>query len=212
MAPGGILAAMETTAPLEHNPYQAPLARVEEARPSDADALFLVVAPRKFWIMMIGTVGLYSYYWFYKNWALLNRRHKTYWPVARAIFSIFFTHSLFEEVAESIRRRGATHAWSPRGLATLYVFSAIASQVCDKLAGRNIGSPFTDVIGVLLLLPIVFSLYEAQRAINVAEGDPTGERNRNLTAANFAWLAIGGIFWLLFVLGMYLMATGQLTE
>lgn len=201
---------METTAPLEHNPYQAPLARVEDAQASDADALFLVVAPRKFWIMMIGTLGLYAYYWFYKNWALLNRRHKTYWPVPRAIFSIFFTHSLFDEITESIRRRGATHEWSPRGMATLYVLSAIASQVFDKLAGRSIGSPFTDIIGVLLLFPIVFSLYQAQRAINVAESDPTGERNRNFTAANIVWLVIGGVFWLLFGLGMYLLATGQL--
>jgi hypothetical protein len=193
---------------MEHNPYLPPVARVEDLTQSDADAQFLVVAPRKFWIMTIGTLGLYGYYWFYKNWALLNRQHKTYWPVARAIFSIFFTHSLFAEVDAALRRRGAVHAWSPRGMATQYVVCSIASNICDKLAARDIGSPLTDVAGLLLLLPICGALYEAQRAINIAEGDTAGERNRSLTPANFAWLVLGGLLWLLLLLGLFVMATG----
>lgn len=196
---------------VEHNPYLPPLARVEDFAPSDADALFMVVAPRKFWIMSIGTVGLYGFYWFYKNWSLLNRRHKAYWPVLRALFSIFFTHSLFNEVADAIRRRGATHAWSPRAMATQYVVCSIASQVCDKLAAQSIGSPMTDAIALVLLVPMLGALYEGQRAINVAEGDPTGERNRSLTPANFAWLLLGGLFWLMLLLGLYLIATDGLT-
>jgi hypothetical protein len=195
---------------MEHNPYQAPLARVDDFASSEADAMFMVVAPRKFWIMIIGTVGLYAYYWFYKNWALLNRRHKTYWPVLRAIFSIFFTHSLFKEVADAIQRRGATHAWSPHAMATQYVVCSIASQVCDKLAGRGVGSPVTDAIALVLLWPIFGALYAAQRAINVAEGDPTGERNSSLTPANFAWLLLGGLLWLLLLLGLFVIATDGL--
>jgi hypothetical protein len=172
---------------------------------SDDDAQFYVVAPAKFLLMLIGTAGLYGYYWFYRNWALLNRKHKQYWPVMRALFSVFFTHSLYAEIDHSLTRRGAAYRWSPGVLATVYVVASIASHILDRLAGKNVGSPWTDLSSVLLLAPMVWSMLAAQRAINIAEGDPAGSGNRGITAANVAWLVLGGLLWLLVLLGLYLM-------
>jgi hypothetical protein len=61
-----------------------------------------------------------------------------------------------------------------------------------------------------LLVPVVWALYRAQCAANVADGDPSGETNSSITAANIAWLVFGGIMWALTALGWYAILTGQL--
>jgi hypothetical protein len=57
---------------------------------------FYAVSQKKFLIMYIGTLGLYSVYWFYKHWSLYKKsENEEMWPIMRSIFQIFFTHSLF---------------------------------------------------------------------------------------------------------------------
>jgi hypothetical protein len=164
-----------------------------------------VVAPHKFLLLMVLTLGLYSVYWFYRNWKLLNVHHKGYWPVPRAIFSIFFAHALFSEVDSLLRKRGIKHAWAPGTAATVYVISAIASRVLEKLADMPGVSPMFSVIAFLTLIPIVSSLYSAQRAINAAEGDPQGLGNARITWANLIWMALGGLLLAVVLLGMFLL-------
>ena len=48
-----------------------------------------------------------------------------------------------------------------------------------------------------------FALAEVQGAINVACNEPEGESNGDLSAANWAWILLGALFWLLIVLGLY---------
>lgn len=169
-----------------------------------ADAgLFYVVAPRKFLFLMIGTLGLYSIYWFYKNWSLLNRRDDRYWPVARGVFNIFFTHALFREIDGALQRKARAFAWSAETLATVYVVCAILMNGMDRLSAKDIGSPVTDILGLVLFAPTVFALYTAQRAINLAEGDSAGSTNSRFTPANIAWLVFGVLLWVLILLGLF---------
>jgi hypothetical protein len=188
---------------VEHNPYQPPVARVDG--PSEqAEHRFYVVAPGKFLLLMIGTLTSYSIYWFYRNWSQLNRHHKQYWPIPRAIFQIFFTHSLFAEVDRTIKQRGVVHAWSWRGWATLFVVTSIVSSALDRLAFKEIGSPWTDLTSLAMVAPVTWALLAGQRAINLADGDPQGFTNSQITLANMAWLALFGIMWLLVLFGLYL--------
>ncbi|WP_460532939.1 hypothetical protein [Chitinimonas naiadis] len=152
---------------------------------------FYVVAKRKFIIMMIGTLGAYTLYWFYKNW----REHKNataadVWPVPRAIFAIFFVHSLFRTVDRVAGRREIKLAWDPSALATAYVVMLIANWFLEKLGTTLFGT----WIGLMFQLASLgfqgFLLYRAQVEINKACGDPEGESNRALTWANWLWIAI----------------------
>ncbi|HET7843153.1 MAG TPA: hypothetical protein VFL14_03320 [Xanthomonadales bacterium] len=191
------------------NPYEAPQARIADpAVDAGSEASFYVVSPSKFLIMAIGTFGIYIVYWFYKNWAQLNRRHKDYWPVMRAIFSIFFTHSLFGEVDQKLRRQRAPWSWSPGVLATAYVVAAIAGRVFDQISRRSENATVFDVLPLAMLGVQVFAIYRAQLAINVADGDPAGAANDKLTPANYLWLALGGLFWVVILLGLYAIAAG----
>lgn len=183
--------------------YAPPSASLDdEPAISDGSHKFYVVGPLKFIALYAFTFGLYKVYWFYKNWSRYKAgSQEDMWPVMRGIFSIFFTHSLFRNVNETIGREGSAHAWDPEILATFYVIAQIGMAVMDRLP------KFTDHIVVPLeifvMLPLIgFLLYRAQLAVNAACGDPSGATNSKLTWANFAWMAVGLIVIVLAVIGM----------
>lgn len=192
---------------MQSNPYQAPQSVVQD-EPIGQTGEFYVVAPRKFLILMIGTLGGYQIYWFYRNWKLQNQISQAYWPVARAIFAVFFTHALFRLVDDTLRKAQSTYTWGHQALATIFVVSAIVSQGCTRLASRDVGSPVTDLLGFAALAPVVWALYKAQDAINHASGDPQGLSNDQITGANIAWLAFGALLWLLTLFGLFAVVTG----
>ena len=51
---------------------------------------------------------------------------------------------------------------------------------------------------------ITASLFHAQRAANIASGDPQALSNNRFTAANWVWIVLGGLFWLLLGIGLML--------
>lgn len=169
---------------------------------------FYVVSRKKLAILYLATFGLYGVYWFYKNWS--NYKHcssdkfnvdRSIWPVARGIFSIFFTHALFREVKAYGRDKAALADWNNESLATQFVLFTISGSVLDRLSAHSIGSPYTDIASLLIMAPLVGLLLSAQHMINVGCGDPDGESNSRLTTANYVWIAIGLIFWIFFIRG-----------
>lgn len=185
------------------NVYAAPAADVAEVSSARAVAPFYVVSPRKFLVLFGVTLGMYQLYWSYMHWARFRRHTGTpMWPVARAIFSVFFAHGLNSEIDGRLRRVGP-YRWAPGALATLYVVASIVSTVADRMAAKSVGSPYSDVVGLAMLLPIGYSLWRTQRAANAACGDEAGVANDSLTWANYVWIAIGLMGWSLVLLGLY---------
>lgn len=87
--------------------------------------------------------------------------------------------------------------WVPAAAATVYVIAQIGGNVLDRLASREIGSPYTDLAAIALVVPAGLALLRMQHAANRASGDPHGDGNRRLTAANYAWIVLGALLWLL---------------
>lgn len=184
------------------NLYAAPQAEVADTTASPGG--YYVVAPKKFWTLFIATLGLYQAYWFYKHWALYRARSdEKLWPVARTIFAIFFAHNLFRKIDADANSGGRHHEWSAGSTATAYVILVIAERIFDKLAGRGVGSPLTDLLSLVAILLVGITLYRAQLAANVASDDPAGEGNAAFTGGNYVWLALGGVFWILTLIGLF---------
>lgn len=189
---------------MSHYPYQPPQAALDDSAASPADtADFYVVSPRKFLILMIGTLGLYQVYWFYRNWTAQNREGQ-YWPIPRAIFSVLYTHALFRLIEGAQSRARLAWSWVPMQAANAYVIGIVGSQLCGRLAAKGMGLPLTNLLSLALLAPAIWGLYQAQCALNAACGDPAGERNQQITGANLGWLALGGLLWALTLLGLAL--------
>lgn len=169
---------------------------------------FFVVAPWKFVLLYLATLGLYRYYWSYMHWARFRRATQTpMWPVARAIFAIFFMHELNTESDHRARKLGPVR-WSPGNSTTLYVVSTIVAFVISRLVANDVGPEWLSLVSVGMLAPLAYSLWRTQCVANMACGDPAGQANARLTWANWIWLSLGAVLWLLIALGTLMMVLG----
>ncbi len=181
------------------------------ASDSAADSMFYVVSRRKLAILFIVTFGAYAIYWFYKNWSRYKHHaswspeeRPTVWPVPRAIFVIFFIHSLFSKVKEYGRDKPAVAAWGNTGVATFMVVLYIAIQVLDRLSSKSIGLPYTHILSLLCMVGLLFAFLNAQAMINASCNDPEGATNDKLTGANYAWIVVCGVIWVMAIAGAFL--------
>ena len=192
---------------MEINIYKTPESNVAQKEPKNPG--FYVISRNKFLILFISTLGMYRLYWFYKNWSLYKKSSgESMWPIMRAFFSIFFTHSLFKLLDEKSKQIDHTYKWSPSGMATIYVLFAILENVFNALSRQSIGEPFIDFIS-LITFPITgWPLYKAQISANIACNDPAGEGNSQLSPVNYVWIILGIILWLLIGVGLYDITVG----
>lgn len=94
------------------------------------------------------TFGTYTLYWFYKHWkAVEPQLDAKITPALRALFNIFFTHSLFRQIDSGAQRAGLKPEWRPASSATLFVVALVVSQVADRIAARAEEFGFVDWIG-----------------------------------------------------------------
>jgi hypothetical protein len=186
---------------MTENIYAAPRANLDEHVQSDSDERFYVVSIRKMLIMSIATAGMYLAFWNFKHWS--NYRHTTgesVWPLPRAIFSIFFTHSLFGKIAE-YDTTGKRAGWSYDRYATAVVLIYIGNTILSWFGG---GSYLITFICALVVIPITLLTKQAQVEANARCGDPAGSRNDKLTAANIFWCVLGSLYWLMLLAAMFL--------
>lgn len=189
---------------MSENLYAPPATPVvDSGRPAPASTEFFVVGTTKLVLLYFATFGLYPLFWFYMHWARYKRyRRQDMWPAARALFALFFTHQLAGEIDARLRKEGKDHRWWPNGNATLFVVLSIVSYIASRIPAGV--STTADVLPLLLLAPLAWTLVNMQRAANLACGQPRGEINRNLTWANWLWLVLGAIVWLLALAGLLL--------
>lgn len=189
--------------------YKAPESEIIAEQESANE--FYVVSPKKFLILMLSTLGMYSVYWFYKHWAEYKAKHNDdMWPVMRGIFHVFFTHSLFDAIQSRLDQIKSEHFFSAGGTATFYILFLIADRVINRMAMEDIGSPTTDMMALIFLPLMTWMLYQAQVAANIASGCPDGSSNDKITGANVFWIALGVLYWCIFLLGLYMIMGGEL--
>lgn len=165
---------------------------------------FYVVSQQKFLILYIGTFGMYLVYWFFKHWSeYRNSTKASMWPIMRAIFSIFFTHSLFALFEKKYELKTGHAPKSVNYLATIYVIFAIGCQILSKLSENAIGNPITFYLSLLIMPVSGWIFYHVQSLANYGGEDVTGESNNALTSLNYLWLALGVIFWCLVLFGLF---------
>lgn len=188
--------SIQNQQPTPYNPQTMPSEQPE----------FYVVSPTKFLALFIGTFGFYELYWFYQNWRLHKiKRNLKIWPVPRAIFSIFFAHSLFRKIDQQTKKSKRNYAWEANLFATTYVVCSIFSRVIDHLIPDDTNNPYALLLVFSFIIPIGYSLFSAQKAINVSQNDPEGLSNNKFTWANIIWLVLGGAFWLMVLTVLFLM-------
>ncbi|QLL12493.1 DUF4234 domain-containing protein [Pseudomonas chlororaphis] len=188
---------------MSDNLYAPPQAELATA--SEVQRPFYVVSRTKFLTLFLLTLGIYQLYWAYKNWQQFKQATgQEMWPIARALFAIFFTHALYREGDAKIKASGRTFDWRPGELATLFVIMVIVSNVIDGLVRKNIGFPLLDLFSLALLPVHAWITYLGQRGLNEAAGDPLGESNARFTPINYVFIVLGALVWALALFGLTL--------
>jgi hypothetical protein len=185
---------------LDPNPYAAPSLDVDSqiAHGTTEATPWFAVGTRKLTVMSLVTMGLYGVYWFERQYRYQKRlRGEDSWPVARAIFSVFFANDLFKRVESAARGTGLNPPWTGKEMATIFVVAAIVGRVFDKV-GEKIEGPAGGALGALSLLAVlglVYPIVKVQGTINellTRDGRPF-DSNEGFTAWNWIVLALGGI-------------------
>jgi hypothetical protein len=163
---------------------------------------FYIVSKNKLIIMSLLTFGCYVIYWNYKNWKTYRAATgEKIWPLARTIFGLFFIYSLYMRIDRQLRVAKRHYNWHPYSLVLCAVLNA-----CINIYGAlfAINHHILILIGLASLTFGTYCQLRVQAAINHYEQDPAGRQNAKITLANFAWIALGGVFWFFFIYGALL--------
>lgn len=176
--------------------YKTPEADLIVNNSNSESGSFYVVSAKKFWVLFICTQGIYMTYWMYKNWEMIKTKQKlSCWPVARAIFMIFFFHDLYRRVDRVLDKNGEDAKWKTDNLATTSVVLMIIDRILDRIVSQTSSIGILDLISILMVFVMGGVLYKGQASINKASGDEFGESNSNFTPLNFLWIILGLSLW-----------------
>ncbi|MGH8028661.1 MAG: hypothetical protein ACREO3_01875 [Arenimonas sp.] len=180
------------------DPYAPPEAGLSDPAQATPRNRYYVVSAAKYWSLELVTTGLYGLVWMYQHWAHIKRASRgDEWPVMRAIFPVFFMHSLAAEIDQTLRRARIIHAWAPAGMATGAVVGLIAARLFDRVPATVVSENAAMGISMALVAVIAAFKWRIQVAANLACGDPEGRGNGTFSTANIVWLVLFGLFWLL---------------
>ncbi len=169
---------------------------------------FFPVAEGKFITLYILSFGLYGIYWFYQHWKRQKpMMDKKIYPLLRAIFSIFFTHSLFKRINQQATHLPQQHKFNTNALATFFVATIILSHVIEPVSmGADMIQSMTSqtfiTVSLVLFLLSTYPLVKAQATINRINNDMLGLLNHKYSVWNYLIIVPGTIFWLLLVMGI----------
>ena len=188
----------------EEDIYTAPKSDLGNELIDGSKCEFFPTSQRKLVILFIATFGAYPVYWFYKNWELYKKNaEKKIMPLLRAIFYIFFTHSLFRRVEDAARRKEISISWGASSLATLFVILTITSTILDRAAENSVTIGLVDYASLAMVFILLGPIYMVQEVVNKINDDPQGRLNSAFSIYNFIFIVLGGLMWILVGIGLF---------
>lgn len=163
------------------------------------DIEYFAISPKRLALFSIITFGIYEIYWFYKNWQAVKKAEgQNILPFWRAIFAVFFCHSLFKKVLESAKSRGYLESYSPGWLATVYILLLVIGNGLSKVESND---PGLNLIWLIVAVATFIPLLSVQKVINFNnEKVKGGTILKQGFSAGEVTLIVVGVIWLLLVL------------
>jgi len=161
-----------------YNPYQTPTTDLGDGLvAANTEALFFTTGTAKFITMSVCTLGLYQVYWFYRNWALIQKRSPQKMVVwARSLFSVIYCYACFREIANAAKAAGLPGPLQAGPVATLYILLQLSSRLPDPYGA----AVFLGFVPVLIANRAAMDVNASTRAIL----DP------NTALAGWNWVAV----------------------
>ncbi|WP_080054878.1 DUF4234 domain-containing protein [Spirosoma aerolatum] len=149
-----------------------------------------------FCLLSFFTFGIYTIYWFYKNWAFFRDVYNwDIYPFWRAIFNIFFVHTLLEHINDVAVEKGHPGI-SSNGYATGFVILAVAQRMLDRV------SPDSLALMALFVPPFLFLVPSVKQLNYIYRQAYPNKYNPALSPGEFLIVIVGGIVMVLAVAGL----------
>lgn len=153
---------------------------------------YFAVSTTKLVVMTICTFGLYEVYWFYKNWCLIKKRDApAIMPFWRAVFSIFFCHGCFKHIQTAADKLGVK-TFNADAMAAGWILTSIMWRLPDPYW-------LVSMCALLFMLPV----QNAANEVNAA-AEPGHEPNSSFGGLNIAGIVVGGLLFVLGVVGAFM--------
>jgi len=177
---------------------------------SSEEEIFLHIPISRLITLSILSCGLYETYWLYKNWRYLQERDnlniKPFW---RAIFGIFFCHSLLKTIYQDKElNQFETPVFSAGILATIWVISKLALNIISQYSSKIGGAIDKNSTTLVILLSCSFLFFApVQKYINRANAkrNPAAPYTK-WTTGHIVCLGVGLFSWAL----TYMIITKQI--
>lgn len=154
--------------------------------------MYFPVSLTKFIVMHFCTLGLYQAYWFYKNWQLIQEREQSEdSPFWRTAFAFIYCYPLFEKIRSSAASLKSDQSIAVPILASGWILFSFLSMLPEPYG-------LAAFLSILFLLPI----QQAANSINESLV-PGHDRNERFTAWNKVAIVIGGLLFIVVVIGMF---------
>jgi hypothetical protein len=207
----GIVPAVRQEKPVvNQNPYAPPSMDADKAvrRIGRSETLpWFAVGTRKLMVMSVLTIGLYSLYWFERQYRFQRRtRRESTWPLARATFSIFFAHELFRRVEGAASQADIQPSWTSGTMGILFVTSAVVGRLCERLSGSFVTGPTStslSLFGLFSVLGLAYPIVQVQGTVNrLLELERSDyDKNERVTVWNWLIIATGAVVLALAIFG-----------
>lgn len=181
---------------------------IQTRPPDENETPFFPVSEGKLITLYILSFGLYGIYWFQQNWKRQQpMMDKKIYPVWRAIFSIFFTHSLFKRIDQQAVHLPQQHKFNANVLATFFVAAIVASHIIDRLSiNTDIAQSITNttliITSVVIFLFSAYPLAKVQATVNRINNDMLGYLNHKYSVWNYVLIILGIVSWLMLAMGL----------
>lgn len=154
-------------------------------------------------LLSVLTFGFYELFWFYKNWeAIKKAEQQQLSPFWRAIFAVFYCHSLFKKVLQSAKKYGYGDSYSPEFLATLYVLLFFIGNGVSMIEDTTFEF---DIVWLLVAVSPFVPLLLVQKAINFNNSKIIQNYNerRKFLKGEILLMIFGTILFSLVLLGIF---------
>lgn len=150
-----------------------------------------LITTTQFLVLNFVTFGVYTLWWMYKEWRFIKEKENLdILPAARAIFSIFFIHSLFTRILDYAKSLGYSKSYSPVLLLVLYIFFTLTSSI-------SMLSSLFSLVWVFLMIPP----FQASNFAKLQDSRFNSEYQSSFSTNQIILLVLGVVCWYLFIVG-----------
>ena len=171
---------------------------ITQTEDNEPQEIHYAVSTTKLYVMSVFTFGLYMWYWYYKNWEIeRNRTNEDISPFWRAVFCLFYTHSLYDRFDWRARERQLNLSWNPDSLATITVILIFLDGFIERICSNTVGIGVLDYISLLMGFIVIIPIAQAQKIVNQVNNDPGGRLNAKFSSSNILLIILAGLIWTL---------------